>query len=72
MGRYREQNTLGKGDPVITDEEDPMNGKSDLMWTVIHIIAFWFILLVFIEYRLPCLFCYPASRIRRVDQEDND
>ena len=72
MARYRVQNELGKGDPIITDEEDAMNGKADLQWTIIHIVVCWFILLVFIEYRIPCLFCYPASRIRQVDQEDND
>ena len=49
-----------------------MNGKSDVTWTIIHIIFFWFYLLFFIEYRIPCLFCYPSSRIRKVDQEDND
>ena len=72
MARYRVQNELGKGDPVITDEEHQMNGKSDVTWTIIHIVFFWFYLLVFIEYRIPCLLCYPASRIRKVDQEDND
>lgn len=51
---YRENNFQGIGEPVITDEEDNMNGKADLQWTVIHIFAFWFILLALIEYRLPC------------------
>ena len=43
-----------------------------MTWTIIHIIFFWFYLLFVIEYRIPCLLCYPASRIRKVNQEDND
>ena len=66
---YRENNFQGFGDPVITDEEDAMNGKADMQWTVIHIIVFWFILLALIEYRLPCLCC---RRTKKITQEDND
>jgi len=36
---------------------------------VVHIIVFWFILLVFIEWRFPCVFC---KRAKLITVEENE
>ena len=50
MSRYRDQNSLGKGDDIETDEGHSSNGEADIFWIIIHCIVFWVILIVFIEW----------------------
>ena len=65
LGRFRDQNDQGLGDPVVLDEGADMNGKADVKWILIHCAVFWAILLLLLEWRLPCMCCwYPATRFR--------
>lgn len=70
--RYREFNVSGKGDELELDENADMNAKADIMWIIIHCIVFWAILILLIEWQLPCFCCYfPANRIRSISDADN-
>lgn len=46
-----------------------MNGSADITWTIVHAIVFWVILLLLIEYRLPCFCC--DTKPKQVTYEDN-
>ena len=49
-----------------------MNGPADIKWIIIHCIVFWCILLILIEWQLPCLCCYwPDRKIRKITHLDN-
>ena len=68
LHRFREQNSQGDGDEVEMDERHEMNGESDKNWIYLHIIVFWIVLILFVEWRFP--FC-DCSRIGRISDEDN-
>ena len=68
MSLFRENNTSGLGDPIEIDEGHAMNGKLDMQWIFYHTIIFWLILILVIEWRIPCCM---ISRMKQVTREDN-
>ena len=71
MAQFRENNSLGAGKPIESDEQHEMNAPLDRRWMVIHIIFFWSVLIFFIEYRFHYLCCDPR-RMKSLTQDDND
>ena len=69
LGRYREGNTLGTGEPVVLDEADEMNAPADRFWILVHIVVFWLILILLIEWKVHSICC--GSRMREVRSVDN-
>ena len=65
---FRTVNEKGSGDDIETDEYHPTNQPADVFWMLIHILLFWFILLVIVEWKLPCCCCYG---LRRISYHDN-
>ena len=68
LSAYREFNNFGKGKPIETDESHPTNAPADVFWMFVHIIAFFCILLVFIEWHLPCC-C--LCHMKRINEDEN-
>ena len=68
---FRDNSPFGTGKDVEYDEEHEMNAPLDRFWMLVHIIAFWVILIGMIEYRLHCLCCDPR-RMKVLSQHDND
>ncbi len=66
--RFRENNLLGEGPEVKLNESDAMNGPADIQWIFIHTIFFWCLLLLVLEWRLPCICCSRIKRISRGEQ----
>lgn len=66
---YRENNTLGIGEFIEVDENDPINGPADVNWIMMHAIISWVVLILFVEWRVP--FC-DCNKMKKVTQLDND
>ena len=68
MASFREGNLDGEGRVIETDEYASINSQADLIWMVIHFFLFWFLLLVIIEWHLPCCCCF---EMKRITEDDN-
>ena len=69
LGQFRDVNEDGTGEDIETDEYHPDNAPRDVLFMVVHCLLFWFIILVLIEWKLPCCCCY---EMRRISSEDNE
>ena len=69
LGEFREVNDKGAGSPIETDEMHETNARLDQKWMLYHIIGFWFILLVLIEWRLLSFCCQEMDKITEEDNE---
>ena len=70
IARFRENNTVGLGDPVETEESHEMNGSLDNEWILLHMIFFWIILIFVIEWRIPYCCCCRMKQSTRKDDEE--
>ena len=69
LDRFRTYNEKSTGDPIETDEMHETNAPADQFWILVHVILFWCILLILIEWRALTCCCEGHNTITA---DDND
>jgi len=80
IAAFREFNDKGEGDVIESDEYAAVNTQADILWMLVHFIFLWLVLLLLLEYQLPCCCCFNMRRIHKKDnlqyfdskEENND